>query len=139
MAFIDSDTEWIDAEMLLNLVPGLKDEDPQCAICKWKSIALDSIASVNIDNIDLAEEEVSNICIVRFVDENGKLHYLGSEKTIREQLEEFDNEIGASHDRRDTYTDDMFTGAPLLVQITSSLNHVNLPFYVKENNKKRFC
>ena len=72
---------------------------------------------------------------MRFVDENGKLHYLGSEKTIREQLEEFDNEVGAFHDRRDTYTDDMFTGAPLLVQITSSLNHANLSFYVKENNQ----
>lgn len=139
MAFLDSNTEWIDAEILLYLVPGLKDEDQQCTICKWESIALVSIASVNIDNIDLSEEEFSNICIVRFVDENGKSHYLGSEKTIREQLEEFDNKVGAFHDRCDTYTDDMFTDAPHLVQITSSLNHANLPFYAKENNKKQFC
>ena len=123
MAFLDSDTEWVDAEILLGLIPGLNDKYQQSTIWKRESIALVSIASVNMDNIDLAVEQFSNICIVRFVGANGGLQYLGSEKTICEQIEEFDNTVGAFHERRDTNTVDMLTGAPLLVQMTSSLNH----------------
>lgn len=123
MAFLVSTTEWIDAEILLDLVPELKDKYSRSTIRKWESIALVCIAYVNIENIDLAVEEFSYICIVRFVGENGELQYLGAEKTMCEQIEEFDNTVGAFHEKRDMDMVDLLTNAPLLVQMTSSLNH----------------
>src|SRR5450759_3978427 len=121
MDFIGSDTEWIDDEMLLGLVPGLKDEYQQSTICKWKRIALVSIAVAHIENIDLAVVQFSNICIVHVVGESGELQYLDSEKTMCEQIKEFDNQVGAFHEMRGTDTVDELTGLPLLVQMTSSL------------------
>lgn len=123
MAFLDSDKWWINYEMLLDFVPELKDDYPQSTICKWEDIVLVSVASVNIENIDLAVEQFSNICVVGKVDENGELKYLDSEKTMCEQIEEFDSEVGAFHETRDTVPVDSLTRLLHLVQITSSLNH----------------
>jgi hypothetical protein len=128
MSFIDDYRQEISPEFALQLMPELNEDYLQDRPCKWEedTIQLWKVASALIEDCDPSIEKHSFLCTPVFFDKTGKHRYFTShEKTMQEQIAEFDQQLGVIHELGCTITDkDDNTEAKVwLLQIETEINH----------------
>ena len=100
------DKQEISPELMLQMMPELKESYLHNHPFKWKkgSIQLRRVATACIEDCDPSIERYSFLCTPVFFDKKGKHKYFPSyEKTIQEQIAEFDQQLGVIHELDDTY------------------------------------
>ncbi len=108
MSFIDDYRQEISPEFALQMMPKLNEDYLQDRRCKWEegTIQLWKVASALIVDCDPSIEKHSFLCTPVFFDKTGKHRYFTShEKTMQEQIAEFDQQLGVIHELGCTITD----------------------------------
>lgn len=107
MFFIDSGKQEISPELMVQMMPELKEAYFHNHPFKWKKgrIELWKVATACIEDCDPSIERYSFLCTPVFFDKKGKHKYFPSyEKTMREQITEFDQQLGVIHELDCTFT-----------------------------------
>jgi len=128
MNFIDSYRQEIDSETALEIMPELKEDYLQDRPCKWEEgkIQLWKVASALIEDCDPSIEKHSFLCTPVFFDKTGEHRYFRLyEKTMQEQIAEFDQQVGVIHELDCTITDkhDNTEAKIWLLQLETKINH----------------
>jgi hypothetical protein len=108
MSFIDDYRQEISPKFALQIMPELKENYLKNNPCKWRKgrIALWKVARARIEDCDPSIEKYSILCTPVFFSKRGKHRYFMSyEKTIQEQIAEFDQQLGVIHELGCTITD----------------------------------
>ena len=108
MSLIDSHKQKISSETALEIMPELKEDYLQDRPCKWEegTIQLWKVASVLIEDCNPSIEKYSFLCTPVFYDKKGEHRYFKSyEKTMQEQIAEFDQQVGVIHELDSTITE----------------------------------
>ena len=130
MSFIDDYRQDIDPEFALQMMPELKDDYLQHRQCKWEEVKIQlwKVASARIKERDPLIEKYSLLCTPVLFDNEDSPGYLTlCEKTMEEQIAEFDQQLGITHEVGCTITNTDWSAEVKvkLVHVTSEINHGN--------------
>ena len=130
MSFIDSYKQEINPEFALQMMPELKEDYLQHHPCKWEEVRIQlwSVASARIEDCAPSIEKYSLLCTpVLFDNEDAPGYLTLCDKTMEEQIAEFDQRLGITHEMGCTImnTDWSAEVKVKLVHVTSEINHGN--------------
>ncbi len=130
MSFIDSYKQEIDPEFALQMMPELKEDYLQQHPCKWEKdrIQLWSVASARVEDCAPSIEKYSLLCTpVLFDNEDSPGYLMLCDKTVEEQVAEFDQQLGIIHEVGCTITNADWSPEVKvkLMHVTSEINHGN--------------
>ena len=128
MSFIDSYKQEIDPEFALQMMPELKEDYLQHHPCKWEKVRIQlwSVASARIEDCAPSIEKYSLLCTPVLFDNEDSPGYLTlCDKTMEEQIAEFDKQLGITHKLGCTITNTDWNAEVKvkLVHVTSEINH----------------
>ena len=130
MSFIDDYRQEISQELALQMMPELKEDYLQHHQCKWEEVTIQllEVARARIEDCDPLIEKYSLLCTpVLFDNEDDSGYFTLCDKTMEEQIAEFDQQLGIIHELGCTLT----TGdcdaevKVKLVHVTSEINYGN--------------
>ena len=130
MVFIDSYKHEISPEVVSEIMPELKEDFLKAHPCKWEEVTIQlwQVATARIENCDPSIEKHSFLCTpVLFDKEDEPGYFTLCEKTLQEQISEFDQQLGVIHEWDCTLTDgyDDTDVKVKLLQIDSEINYGN--------------
>jgi hypothetical protein len=108
VSFIDSYRQEISPEFALQMMPELKEDYLKNNPCKWEKgrIELWKVATACIEDCAPSIEKYSFLFTPVFFSKKGKHRYfMLCEKTMHEQIVEFDQQVGVIHELGCTITD----------------------------------
>ena len=128
MSFIDSYKQEINPEFALQMMPELKEDYLQHHPCKWEEVRIQlwSVASARIEDCAPSIEKYSLLCTPVLFDNEDSPGYLAlCDKTMEEQIAEFDQQLGITHEVGCTITNTDWSEEVKvkLVHVTSEINH----------------
>ena len=128
MSFIDSYKQEINPEFALQMMPELKEDYLQHHPCKWEEVRIQlwSVASARIQDCAQSIEKYSLLCTpVLFDNEDAPGYLTLCDKTMEEQIAEFDQQLGITHEVGCTITNTDWSEEVKvkLVHVTSEINH----------------
>jgi hypothetical protein len=131
MVFIDSYKHEISPEFASEIMPELKEDFLQAHPCKWEEVTIQllRVAAARIEDCDPLIEKHSFLCTpVLFDKKDEPVYFTLCEKTMQEQIAEFDQQLGIIHELDCTITDgDGDTEVKVkLLQIDSEINYGNI-------------
>jgi hypothetical protein len=130
MVFVDSYKHEISSEFASELLPELKEDFLRAHPCKWDEVMIQlwRVAIAHIEDCNPLIEKHSFLCTpVLFDKEDEPGYFTLCEKTLQEQISEFDQQLGVIHEWDCTLTDgdgDADVKVKLL-QIDSEINYGN--------------
>ena len=130
MVFIDSYRHEISPEVASLMRPELKEDFLQAHPCKWDEVTIQlwRVATARIEDCNPLIEKYSFLCTpVLFDKEDEPGYFTLCDKTMQEQIAEFDQKLGVIHEWDCTLTegyDDTDVKVKLL-QIDSEINYGN--------------
>ena len=101
MSFIDSYKQEINPEFALQMMPELKEDYLKHHPCKWEEVRIQlwSVASACIEDCAPSIEKYSLLCTPVLFDNEDVPGYLTlCDKTMEEQIAEFDQQLGITHE-----------------------------------------
>ena len=107
MSFIDSYRQEISPELALKMMPELKEDYLQHHQCKWEEVTIQlwEVASARIEDCNPLIEKYSLLCTpVLFDNEDDPGYFTLCEKTMEEQIAQFDQQLGIIHELGCTLT-----------------------------------
>jgi hypothetical protein len=128
MVFIDSYKHEISPEVVSEIMPELKEDFLQAHPCKWEEVTIQlwRVATARIEDCNPSIEKHSFLCTpVLFDKENEPGYFTLCEKTMQEQIAEFDQQLSVIHEFDCTLTD-MYGDTDVkvkLLQIDSEINY----------------
>jgi hypothetical protein len=130
MVFIDSYRHEISPEVASLMRPELKEDFLQAHPCKWDEITIQlwRVATARIEDCNPLIEKHSFLCTpVLFDKEDEPGYFTLCDKTMQEQIAEFDQQLGVIHEWDCTLTDgyDDTDIKVKLLQIDSEINYGN--------------
>lgn len=130
MSFIDSYKQEVNPEFVLQIMPELKEDYLQHYPCKWEEVRIQlwSVASARIQDCAPSIEKYSLLCTPVLFDNEESPGYLTlCDKTVEEQIAEFDQQLGINHEVGCTITNaDWGPEVKVkLLHMTSEINHGN--------------
>jgi len=130
MVFIDSYKHEISPEFASELLPELKEDFLRAHPCKWDEVTIQlwRVATARIEDCNPLIEKHSFLCTpVLFDKEDEPGYFTLCEKTMQEQIAEFDQQLGVIHEWDCTLIDgDDGTDVKVkLLQIDSEINYGN--------------
>jgi hypothetical protein len=130
MVFIDSYKHEISPEFASELLPELKDDFLRAHPCKWDEVTIQlwRVATARIEDCNPLIEKHSFLCTpVLFDKEDEPGYFTLCDKTMQEQIAEFDQQLGVIHEWDCTLTDgyDDTDVKVKLLQIDSEINYGN--------------
>ena len=130
MVFIDSYRHEISPEVASLMRPELKEDFLQAHPCKWDEITIQlwRVATARIEDCNPLIEKHSFLCTpVLFDKEDEPGYFTLCDKTMQEQIDEFDQQLGVIHEWDCTLTDgyDDTDVKVKLLQIDSEINYGN--------------
>jgi len=128
VSFIDSYKQEINPEFALQMMPELKEDYLQHHPCKWEEVRIQlwSVASARIQDCAQSIEKYSLLCTpVLFDNEDAPGYLTLCDKTMEEQIAEFDQQLGITHEVGCTITNTDWSEEVKvkLVHVTSEINH----------------
>ena len=130
MVFIDSYKHEISPEFASELLPELKEDFLRAHPCKWDEVTIQlwRVATARIEDCNPLIEKHSFLCTpVLFDKEDEPGYFTLCDKTMKEQIAEFDQQLGVIHEWDCTLTDgyDDTDVKVKLLQIDSEINYGN--------------
>ena len=130
MVFIDSYKHKISPEVASELLPELKEDFLRAHPCKWDEVTIQlwRVATARIEDCNPLIEKYSFLCTpVLFDKEDEPGYFTLCDKTMQEQIAEFDQQLGVIHEWDCTLTDgyDDTDIKVKLLQIDSEINYGN--------------
>ena len=130
MIFIDSYKHEISPEFASELLPELKEDFLRAHPCKWDEVTIQlwRVATARIEDCNPLIEKHSFLCTpVLFDKEDEPGYFTLCDKTMKEQIAEFDQQLGVIHEWDCTLTDgyDDTDVKVKLLQIDSEINYGN--------------
>lgn len=130
MSFIDSYKQEINPEVVLEIMPELKEDYLQHHPCKWEEVRIQlwSVASLRIEDCAPSIEKYSLLCTpILFDNEDPPRYFTVCDKTMEEQIAEFDQRLDITHEMGCTIvnTDLSAEVKVKLVHVISEINHGN--------------
>jgi len=130
MIFIDSYKHEISPEFASELLPELKEDFLRAHPCKWDEVTIQlwRVATARIHDCNPLIEKHSFLCTpVLFDKEDEPGYFTLCDKTMKEQIAEFDQQLGVIHEWDCTLTDgyDDTDVKVKLLQIDSEINYGN--------------
>jgi len=130
MVFIESYKHEISSEFASELLPELKEDFLRAHPCKWDEVTIQlwRVATARIEDCNPLIEKHSFLCTpVLFDKEDEPGYFTLCEKTMQEQIAEFDQQLGVIHEWDCTLTDgyDDTDVKVKLLQIDSEINYGN--------------
>jgi len=130
MVFIDSYKHEISPEFASELLPELKEDFLRAHPCKWDEVTIQlwRVATARIEDCNPLIEKHSFLCTpVLFDKEDEPGYFTLCDKTMQEQIAEFDQKLGVIHKWDCTLTDgcDDTDVKIKLLQIDSEINYGN--------------
>ena len=130
MSFINSYKQEINPEFVLQMMPELKEDYLQHHPCNWEEVRIQlwSVASARIQDCTPSIEKYSLLCTpVLFDNEDSPGYLMLCDKTVEEQVAEFDQQLGITHEVGCTITNtDWSPEAKVkLLHVTSEMNQGN--------------
>ena len=130
MVFIESYKHEISSEFASELLPELKEDFLRAHPCKWDEVTIQlwRVATARIEDCNPLIEKHSFLCTpVLFDKEDEPGYFTLCEKTLQEQISEFDQQLGVIHEWDCTLTDgyDDTDVKVKLLQIDSEINYGN--------------
>jgi hypothetical protein len=101
MVFIDSYKHEISPEFASEIMPELKEDFLQAHTCKWEEVTIQllRVATARIEDCDPLIEKHSFLCTpVLFDKEDEPGYFTLCEKTMQEQIDEFNQQLGVIHE-----------------------------------------
>ena len=110
------------------MMPELKEDYLQHHPCKWEEVTIQlwKVASARVEDCDLLIEKYSLLCTpVLFDNDDAPGYFTICDKTMEEQIAEFDQQLGINHEVGCTITNaDWGPEVKVkLVHVTSEINH----------------
>ena len=130
MSFIDSYKQEINPEFALQMMPELKEDYLKHHPCKWEEVRIQlwSVASACIEDCAPSIEKYSLLCTPVLFDNEDVPGYLTlCDKTMEEQIAEFDQQLGITHEVGCTITNTDWSAEVKvkLLHVTSEINYGN--------------
>jgi len=130
MVSIDSYKHEISPEFASELLPELKEDFLRAHPCKWDEVTIQlwRVATARIEDCNPLIEKHSFLCTpVLFDKEDEPGYFTLCDKTMKEQIAEFDQQLGVIHEWDCTLTDgyDDTDVKVKLLQIDSEINYGN--------------
>jgi hypothetical protein len=130
VSFIDSYKQEINPEVVLEIMPELKEDYLQHHPCKWEEVRIQlwSVASSRIEDCVPSIEKYSLLCTpILFDNEDTPGYFTVCDKTMEEQIAEFDQQLGITHEMGCTITNtDLSAEVKVkLVHVISEIDHGN--------------
>ncbi len=130
VSFIDSYKQEIYPEFALQMMPELKEDYLQHHPCKWKEVRIQlwSVASARIEDCAPSIGKYSLLYTpVLFDNEDASGYFTLCDKTMEEQIAEFDQQLGITHELGCTIMNEDWNAEVKvkLVLVTSEINHGN--------------
>src|ERR1035437_6190606 len=130
MSFIDGYKQEMSPEVVSEMMPELKEDYLKHHPCKLNEVRIQlwSVASARIQDCALSIEKYSLLCTpVLFDNENTPGYFTVCDKTMEEQIAEFDQQLGITHELGCTImnTDWSPEVKVKLLHVTSEINHGN--------------
>jgi len=130
VSFIDSYKQEINPEFALQMMPELKEDYLKHHPCKWEEVRIQlwSVASACIEDCAPSIEKYSLLCTPVLFDNEDVPGYLTlCDKTMEEQIAEFDQQLGITHEVGCTITNTDWSAEVKvkLLHVTSEINYGN--------------
>ena len=128
MSFIDDYRQEISPEFALQMMPELKEDYLQHHPCKWEEVTIQlwKVASARIEDCDPLIEKYSLLYTpVLFDNEDDPGYFTLCDKTMEDQIAEFDQQLGITHEVGCTITTEDWDAEVKvkLVHVTSEINY----------------
>jgi len=130
VSFIDSYKQEINPEFALQMMPELKEDYLKHNPSKWEEVRIQlwSVASACIEDCAPSIEKYSLLCTPVLFDNEDVPGYLTlCDKTMEEQIAEFDQQLGITHEVGCTITNTDWSAEVKvkLLHVTSEINYGN--------------
>ncbi len=130
MSFIDGYKQEINPEVVSEIMPELKEDYHQHHPCNWEEVRIQlwNVASARIQDFAPSIEKYSLLCTpVLFDNEDTPGYFTVCDKTVEEQIAEFDQQLSITHEVGCTImnTDWSPEVKVKLLHVTSEINHGN--------------